>query len=329
MFTDMYLPADPMSPIMVRGLRSAENFISAYSKGLTRLPDMLVQDALKLQDTIQRKWKHSDYSREFTVTYESHAYRCSLIAPPNFDWEDEDAQSRDTDRKVEWCVRQISAKIPSFDDIRLPSWARQDIDRLTDLRGLVLIAGPFASGKTTLAASAFNYWVSKSKDVGIALEDPPEIPMERTSEEYGKIIQIDLLDKSIRMAIKNSRRWSPRYVFLGEVRTADVSAELMHMSISGPLTVCTIHASDPVQAIVSLFRFTSEVMSEDMARAMIASSLQQVFHQEIVNGRATLKTARVHGTDTHLIKAKIASGNFKGLYEDFERQAINRANPQA
>lgn len=325
-FTDMYLPADPMSPIMVRGLRSAENFISTYSKGLARLPDMLVEDAVRLQETIHRKWAHSDYSREFTVTYEGHAYRSSLIAPPNFEWQGEARGHENGEPKIEWCVRQISARIPTFNDIKLAPWARQDIDALTDLRGLVLIAGPFASGKTTLAASAFNYWVAKSKDVGIALEDPPEIPMERTSEKYGKIIQIDLLDKSIRMAIKNSRRWSPRYVFLGEVRSSDVSAELLHMAISGPLTICTIHASDVVQAIVSLFRFASEAMSEDMARAMIASSLQQVFHQEIVNGRAVLRTGRVFGPDTHLIKTKIAAGQFKSLYEDFDRQAINRSS---
>lgn len=328
-FTDMYLPSDPLRPIMVRGLRSANVFIASGTKGLVRLPDLLTDDALRLQDTITRKWKHSNYAREFPITYEGCAYRCSLIAPPNFDYEEEAAENPAiAGKRYEWVVRQISAKIPTFEDIRLPQWAREDIDALTDMRGLVLIAGPFASGKTTLAAAAFNYWVAKSRDVGIALEDPPEIPMERTSEKYGKIIQIDLLDKSIRMAIKNSRRWSPRYVFLGEVRTSDVSAELMHMAISGPLTICTIHASDPVQAIVSLFRFTSEAMSEDMARAMIAASLHQVFHQEIVNGRARLRTAKLHGPDTHLMKQRITSGNFRGLYEDFERQAINRSKEQ-
>lgn len=324
----MYLPADPTHPVMVRGLRSADVLIGSYRKGLVRIPRELSGDVDVLHDMIQRKWENSDWSREFTVTHDGHAYRCSLIAPPNFDWssgsnEEDDAGSG---KRVEWCVRQISARVPTFDDLKVPQWARDDIDRLTDMRGLVLIAGPFGSGKTTLASSMLDYWVSRSRDVGITLEDPPEIPMERTTEENGKIIQIDLLDKSIRMAIKNARRWAPRYVFLGEVRTSDVSAELMHMAISGPLTICTIHASDPVQAIVSLFRFTSEAMSEEMARAMIASSLHQVFHQEIHNGRATLKTARLWGPDTHLIKVKIGSGNFKGLYEDFERQTINRSN---
>jgi len=90
------------------------------------------------------------------------------------------------------------------------------------------------------------------------------------------------------------------------------------------LTICTIHASDPVQAIVSLFRFAAEAMSEDMAKSMIASCLRQVFHQEIVNGRAILKGGKFTGSDSHLIKAKISSGNFRGLYEDFDRQVINR-----
>lgn len=328
LFSDMYLPSDQKHPVMVRGLRSSDVLIGAYRKGLVRAPGELLADVAVLHDTIHRKWEHCDWAREFTVTHDGQAYRCSLIAPPNFDWTagSEDEEDAGLGKRVEWCVRQVSARVPNFDDLKLPQWAREDIDRLTDMRGLVLIAGPFASGKTTLASSVFDYWVSRSRDVGITLEDPPEIPMERTTEDHGKIIQIDLLDKSIRMAIKNARRWAPRYVFLGEVRTSDVSAELMHMAISGPLTICTIHASDPVQAIVSLFRFTSEAMSEEMARAMIASSLHQVFHQEIHNGRAILKTARLWGPDAHLIKVKIGSGNFKGLYEDFDRQSINRSN---
>ena len=103
-----------------------------------------------------------------------------------------------------------------------------------------------------------------------------------------------------------------------------MAGELLHMSISGPLTICTIHASDPVQAIVSLFRFASSSMSEDMARDMIAASLLQVFHQEIIAGRVMMKQAQIHGADNHLIRSKIKSGNFRGLYEDFDRQVINR-----
>ena len=322
-FTDLYVRGDPLTPVMARGLRPANLGIGGHGKGLARIPDVLVEDVMNLYRLVMARWQHSGHSREFTVSYLGQAYRCSLIAAPALEWDVQDAAAAHV-TGLEWVLRQISSRIPTFDDLNMPDWARTDIMALTEQRGLVLVAGPFASGKTTLASTAFNHWVEKSRDVGIALEDPPEIPMERTSEDKGKIIQIDLLDRSIREAIKNSRRWSPRYVFLGEVRGSEVSGELLHMAISGPLTICTIHASDPVQAIVSLFRFAAEAMSEDMAKSMIASCLRQVFHQEIVNGRAILKGGKFTGSDSHLIKAKISSGNFRGLYEDFDRQVINR-----
>ncbi|WP_264772294.1 ATPase, T2SS/T4P/T4SS family [Defluviimonas salinarum] len=324
-FIDMYISSDPLAPIMARGLRSATIGVTAFGKGLTRIPEVLVSDAIELHKTIERKWRHSDFKREFVVAHDDRSYRCSLIAPPDFGFAGTVEPS--PENGVRWCIRQVSSKIPTFSDLGLPKWAQEDLAELLIQRGLVLISGPFASGKTTLASSVLDYWVAESRDVGIALEDPPEIPLARETDDRGVIYQIDLLDKSVREAIKHSRRWSPRYVFLGEVRTSDVSSELMHMAISGPLVICTIHASDPVQAIVSLFRFTSGAMSEDMARDMIAASLRQVFHQEIIGGRVMLKTAKIHGTDNHLIRAKIKAGNFRGLYEDFERQVINRSSP--
>ena len=322
-FIDMYISSDPLAPIMARGLRAASVGIGAFPKGLSRIPEALVEDAIELHKIISRKWRNANFKREFTVSHNEIAYRCSLIAPPEFSFVQDAAPH--PENEVRWCIRQVRGNIPSFDELSLPVWAREDIAELTAQRGLVLISGPFASGKTTLASVVLDHWVRESRDVGIALEDPPEIPLGRVSETEGVIYQIDLLDKSVREAIKSSRRWSPRYVFLGEVRTAEVTSELMHMAISGPLSVCTIHASDPVQAIVSLFRFASAAMSEDMARDMIAASLRQVFHQELVGGRAVLKTAKIDGQEAHLIRSKIKSGNFRGLYEDFDRQAINRS----
>ncbi|WP_411840046.1 ATPase, T2SS/T4P/T4SS family [Paracoccus sp. ME4] len=322
-FMDLYISADPFAPIMSRGLRGATLGMTAFGKGLVRIPPELVEDATGLLTVVDRKWKNSNYKREFSIVYDDRSYRCALIAPPEFGHgiDDHDQASR---RDVRWCIRQVSPVIPTFADLNLPQHARADLDMLAEMRGLVLISGQFASGKTTLASSVLDHWVAKTRDVGVALEDPPEIPLARVTEDRGVIYQIDLLDRSIRDAIKHARRWSPRYVFLGEVRTSDVAGELMHMSISSPLVVCTIHAADPVQAIMSLFRFASGAMSEDMARDMIAACLQHVFHQEISGGRVKLKSAQVCGADNHLIRSKIKSGNFRGLQEDFDRQVINR-----
>ncbi|MBW3243615.1 type IV pilus twitching motility protein PilT [Epibacterium sp. DP7N7-1] len=321
-FINMYISKDPLSPIMAHGLRSATIGLSAFGKGLVRIPDILVEDAFRLFEVVDRMWKNSGYKREFSVSYDGRSYRCALIAAPEANFDDRREASRA--HEIRWCIRQVSQRPPSFEDLSLPEDVRGSIEELLVRRGLVICSGPFSSGKTTLASSVLDHWVATSRDVGITLEDPPEIPLARVTQDRGVIYQIDLQDRSVRDAIKNARRWSPRYVFLGEVRSSDVAGELLHMSISGPLTICTIHSSDPVQAIVSLFRFASASMSEDMALDMIAASLLHVFHQEIIAGRVIMKQAQIQGAENHLIRAKIKSGNFRGLYEDFERQLINR-----
>jgi Tfp pilus assembly pilus retraction ATPase PilT len=322
-FMDLYISSDPLSPPMIRGLRHRRPGPASIPKGVTKIPAILLDDVSELQEAIVRKWRKSGKSREFTVSHDGIGYRCALIAPPEkvFQIPDEFAEVP----ALSWCVRQLDGRIPSLDELCSQASTREAIRSLSGHRGLVIVSGPFASGKTTLASSMFDGWVRETREVGVTLEDPPELPLARVSETEGVIYQIDLMDRSIREAIKSSRRWSPRYVFLGEVRTPDVCAELLHMSISGPLAVCTIHASNPVQAIVSLFRFAAGAMSEEMARDMISASLVHVFHQELRGERAILKSIHLHGADNQLLRSKIRSGNFGALHEDFDRQISARS----
>lgn len=323
-FVDLYLSTDPLSPPMVRGLRSRGAAGGPIAKGVARVPDHLQQDVDALRETIDRKWRNTNFKREFTVAHEDCAYRCSLIAPPEGIFQ---VPEQFSELHVpRWCVRKLGDRIPTLPELGVNEPIRREVADLMIHRGLVLVSGPFAAGKTTLASSMFDGWVRESREVGVAFEDPPELPLARVSEDQGVIYQIDLMDRSIREAIKSSRRWSPRYVFLGEVRAADVCSELLHMAISGPLALCTIHASDPVQAIVSLFRFASGAMSEELARDMIAVSLRHVFHQELRSGRPILRAVRVHGPENHLIRSRIKSGNFSALYDDFDRQLAGRSS---
>lgn len=317
-FMDLYLSADDPNPPMVRGLRARSAGFGVKSKGVSKVPDALRDDVAELHRLIDGTWSGADAVREFKIMHDGIEYRCALIAPPDIPPAIRGEVSDGS--RFSWCIRQLVDKVPSLTDLSVQEPVRRMIDGLATHRGLVIVSGPFASGKTTLASSMIDGWVRASRDVGITFEDPPELPLGRVSETEGVIYQIDLLDRSMRDAIKSSRRWSPRYVFLGEVRTSEAAAELLHMSISGPLVICTIHASDSVQAIVSLFRFAAGSMSEDLARDMISSSLVHVLHQELRGGRAILKNIHFSGVENQLMRNRISTGNFAGLYEDFDRQ---------
>lgn len=320
-FIDLYLHESPHRPPMVRGLRKADSSFLSQDRKLSQVPEILLDDTHRLYETINLHWAKSGYVREFPTVWRGMHYRCSMLAPPGLKWS---GQKEAPTHDLDWVIRHVKSNAPSFDDLRMPSWIRKEIDAYKDNRGLILVGGPFASGKSTLATCAFDYWVSKSHDVGIALEDPPEIPLAKVTDDAGVIYQFDLTDRSVKEAIKNSRRMSPRYVFLGEIRAGDVALELLSIAVSGPLVICTIHASDPVNAITSLFRFAADAMSEEAARDMIASCLLQVFYQEIKNGVAVTRVAKIDGDESHLIKSNIRNGQFRALDEIFKRQEIKR-----
>lgn len=319
-FIDLYLHESPVRPCMVRGLRPVGASFMQTDKNMAPVPQVLGQDVRLFHVRICKEWEALGRRRSFPFKYRGEIYRCTLLAPPG------DGAPGKARPQMDWVVRHVQSRPPRFEDLNSPSWLRQAMGDLTHQRGLVLVGGSFASGKTTLASCAFNYWVSEAQDVGIALEDPPEIPLEKVTHDEGIIYQFDLTDLSVKEAIKNARRMSPRYLFLGEIRGGDVALELLSMAISGPLVVCTIHASDLVNAISSLFRFASDAMSEEAARDMIASCLKHVFHQEINKQVVRTKMARIEGEDASLIKATIRDGQFRALNELFARQEITSRN---
>lgn len=319
-FDDIYLPEVEDGLIKVRRLRmSSDTFKGTTKTGLHPVPDVLKADVAALHEEVHKGWEAHGYRREFVVTHHGLAYRCALIAPPG-DFRPENIHG------LEWCVRMITPKIPTLKDLRLPQFVVDDLHSLAEKRGIVLVGGPFASGKTTLASVAFDLWVRITNDVGVTFEDPPEIPMARNSADEGKIFQIDTTGKSIVEAIKDSKRWSYRYMFLGEIRSSDVADAMLHVGIAGPLVICTIHANDPVEAIRSFYRFTASSMSEEAAREMIGDSLLHVFHQKIVGQRAILRSISMSGEGASLARSLIKTGDFNRLKDEFQRQEVNRRN---
>ena len=322
-FDDLYLPEARNELISVRRLRlSSKAFRGENKPGLAPLPPELKADVDELFEAVRKGWRMHECRREFVIDFKGLAYRCALIGPPGLYPTEESLMG------TEWCVRMVSPKIPSLSDLRLPQTVVDDLQSLTDARGIVLVGGPFASGKTTLASVGLDLWVRNSNEMGITMEDPPEIPMQRNDPKIGKIIQIDTTGQSIEQAIKDSRRWSFRYLFLGEIRSADVASSMLHIGISGPLVVCTIHANTPADAVRSLYRFAAERMSEGAARDMIADSLQHIFHQKIVGSRAILRSIKVCGNGGELLRSQIKSGDFMRLEHEISRIELSRKNEQ-
>lgn len=315
-FSDIYIDQAGGTIPMIRGLTRKEGRESKPSHLVTKLPPSLYHDVGMLATKVISHHKETR-AREFLIEHDQIRYRCAMISAPS-------GISSTKIEKISWCLRRVLDEVPKVTDFGLPGWLAARLHGAWADRGLTLISGPFGSGKTTMASSTFISWIRYSREVGVSLEDPPEIDFEGQDLQGGKIYQIDLVDRSMSEAIRFARRWAPRYVLVGEIRSAEAAVEMLAMAKSGPAVITTIHASEPVSAITQLIQFAAGRMSENDARQTVSSALSGVMH---VDSRATASAAQYlsvgdHGD--HLIRAAINDGKYTSLNEELSRQMILR-----
>ena len=313
-FFDIYLSNDERQTPMVRGLRPLNSTTYQGRPGVGALPDCLAGDVGHLLGKVEARFAETGEA-EFVVLHDGIYYRCALIAAPGT----VGIAGPDTCR--DWCVRQIGSSAPILGDIELPGDLVSSLRDAGKERGLVIISGSFGSGKSTTASAALLDWVTGNRESAVTFEDPPEFPLAGRYPDGGIIHQVPVTQETLSGSIISARRWSPRYVFLGEIRTPGSAAELLHMAISGPMTLCTVHASDLVQALASLARFAGTAIGDTEARRMIAASLRLVVHQDLSWGHMIARKAVFHAHGMQAMRHKIETGRFNALYEDFERQS--------
>lgn len=315
--SDLYVSDDPNNVPVIRSLQYVdEQGRTKLLEGVQQAPNFLLADIRKLFIMILEsiKVKPAD---EIVCEYDGIRYRCARIVAP------EGMTIRKKTEAQIWCLRKIATGVRDFSTIQFTPFIQNALTSMGRNRGLLLVCGSFGSGKTTTASSLFSNWVIKNKEVGVTLEDPPEVMMQRMGSD-GTIFQIDLTENSTEEAIKKLRRWAPRYVFLGEIRTAEAAQELLQISQSGVMAMATLHASDPVSAITALVRFSAARMSENDARDLIARTLKGVVYQTIENGVFSGRYLSVGLKDDFGVRTKIRLGDFQRIDETLEHQEKNR-----
>ncbi len=149
-------------------------------------------------------------------------------------------------------IRRIISKIPSFEDLNLPS----SLSNLAmERRGLVLVTGMTGSGKSTTLAAMIDHRNNNEDGHIITIEDPIEYYHEHkksivTQREVG--VDTD----SFAIALKNALRQRPDVILVGEIRDREVMEQALTASETGHLCLATIHTNNAYQAIeriVNLF----------------------------------------------------------------------------
>jgi type IV pilus assembly protein PilB len=136
--------------------------------------------------------------------------------------------------------------------------------------GIILVAGPTGSGKTTTLYAYLNELNKINKNI-ITVEDPVEYKI------YG-INQLQANSKiglSFASGLRSILRQDPDIIMIGEIRDEETAEIAVRAAITGHLVISTIHTNDAPSAIIRL---------QDMGikTFLVAASLRGVISQRLV-----------------------------------------------
>jgi twitching motility protein PilT len=173
-------------------------------------------------------------------------------------------------------IRLLPANVPTIDELQLPEICKK-LARLE--RGLIIVAGPTGSGKTTTQAAMMQYINANQTRHILSFEDP--IEYFHTSIK-SKVTQRELGDDTFSFAegLKHALRHDPDVIVVGEVRDSETAAAMISMAETGHLVIATSHAPYAAQAIeriIDLFpyaeRFSVQMRLASLLNAVLCQTL--------------------------------------------------------
>lgn len=174
-------------------------------------------------------------------------------------------------------IRRVETEIPSFEELHIPA----SVQKVCSLRqGLIVVAGPTSSGKSTTIASILNYINETQKKHIVTIEDPIEYLFEdKKSFISQREIGIDVPD--YHQALKTVVRQDPDVILIGEMRDYLSFDAALSAAETGHLVFATIHASSSAQCIGRLLDlFPTERQS--LIRQSLSFNLRSILCQRLL-----------------------------------------------
>lgn len=138
-----------------------------------------------------------------------------------------------------------SGSLPNLEDLGLSQY---NYDRLMQLlsrpQGLIELAGPMGSGKTTTMYSVMKIIGGDRKSV-VTVEDPKE----RTLDGARQMVINPRGGMTYAAVLKSLLRVVMDAMLIGEIRDQDTASAAVKFSTSGTKVLSSIHSGDPVSAI--------------------------------------------------------------------------------
>ena len=149
-------------------------------------------------------------------------------------------------------IRRVQASILSFDELGLPTEVLRRL--MAEQNGLILIAGPTDSGKSTTVASMLGHLNQTTPKHIVTLEDPIEFQFE---EQLAIINQreVGVDTRSFSEGLRNVLRQSPDVLFVSDIRDRETMEASLLAAEAGQLVLSCLHTTNVVTTIERLVAF--------------------------------------------------------------------------
>ena len=202
---------------------------------------------------------------------------------------------RDT---VAMVFRQVVTKPQTIEELGLPDRVRQFAE---EARGLVLVAGPTGSGKTTTLAAMIDH-INKTRPAHIVtIEDPIEV-VHKDARATVSQRELGADTPSFAAAMRAALRQDPDVILVGEMRDQPTVATAMTAAETGHLVLSTLHTTDATETISRIIEFFPP-NEQRQVRLVLAGVLKGTICQRLV---PTIDgESRVPATEVMVVNGRI------------------------
>lgn len=178
-------------------------------------------------------------------------------------------------------VRRINTRIPSLDDLQLPS-----VLKLLAMarRGLILFVGATGAGKSTSLAAMVGYRNHNTSGHIVTIEEPIEF----VHSHAGCIItqrEVGIDTQSYEAGLKNALRQAPDVILIGEIRTRETMEHAMAFAETGHTCLSTLHSTNAHQALERILSFFPEDRTKQLCMDL-SMNLKAIVAQRLIPAKS-------------------------------------------
>ena len=271
-FVDLYVHVNGTSPSKMRPRKSDKE-----------LPPLVTVPSKydKTIDELKRKINNATV-RDPSLEHDGVRYRVS---------------SCPTSSDAVWAsLRKISPQVPTLPSLGIPQSIQKRLKFFARNTGLIIVCGATGQGKSTTSTAVLSHYLEHYGDVCITIEDPVEYDLQSHPwSSHAACYQFEVHEEHewadyLKMAL----RWHPKYIYLGELRTPEATAQALRAATSGHLVLTTLHAGSIEEAIHALRQLAAPI-ANDRADALISDSFLSVVHQELTTAGPKMKILYTEG----------------------------------